>query len=367
MKARLLDPSSPDWTAALTRAYHDFFHLPSYAALQAAWIQGEAVALHVRDGQAELLLPLIVRPIGEGSYDATSPYGYSGPVVSAAADADFIGGALAAGMALLAAEGLVSLFVRCHPLIDTPVPGTLGKLVEHGDTVVVDLGLEEAELWRQTRRDHRNQISRALRLGHRVVFDTDRQHERAFERLYLDTMSRLDARSEYRYDSGYFEGLRSALGDRLRLVVVEIDGVVAAGALFVTTCGIVQYHLSGSDERYRKDRPTKLLIHAARGWAREQGHRWLHLGGGLGAANDSLLEFKAGFSELRRPFRTFRAILRPDAYRSLLGARSGSAIDDETGYFPAYRAPGAEPDARTSSVLRPSQPADAPPRASRTD
>jgi hypothetical protein len=343
MRCRLLPATEPDWAATVSRTYHDFYHLPAYAALQAEWLGGEALALHVQDGSNQLLLPLIVQTIPGGGRDATSPYGYSGPVRSPGATSAFVEDALRAGVELLAPEGLVSLCVRMHPLMAVPVPDDVGVLVAQGATVVIDLGADEAEQWRQTRRDHRNQINRSIRLGHRVVFDTGRRHERAFERLYLQTMSRLEARPEYLYDGGYFDGLRSALGARLHLVVVEIGDDIAAGALFVETCGIVQYHLAGSNEHFRRERPTKLLIHEVRGWAKARGDRWLHLGGGLGGADDPLMEFKAGFSHVRLPYTSLRVVLRPADYRALVDARGGSATDDLTGLFPAYRDEGPMP------------------------
>ena len=84
---------------------------------------------------------------------------------------------------------------------------------------------------------------------------------------------------------------------------------MAAAALFVETSGIVQYHLAGSDERYSRDRPTKILMNAVRSWAQERGDVRLHLGGGVGGADDSLMHFKAGFSDERHVFQTLRVVV----------------------------------------------------------
>lgn len=88
--------------------------------------------------------------------------------------------------------------------------------------------------------------------------------------------------------------------------------------------------------------PTKLLIHAAGGWYRQQGVKTLHLGGGLGAGNDSLFQFKAGFSKKRALFHTCRIILNKDRYDALTAMhqkQTGLAQKEATDYFPAYRAP----------------------------
>ena len=122
MKTELLDPDDPAWAAFLSDARHDFYHLPAYASVCAAQEEGEAKAILVTDGGRSLLLPLVLRPIMRGGRDATSPYGYPGPVVRGSADASFVAGALASGLSLLASEGVVSLFVRLHPILNGALP-----------------------------------------------------------------------------------------------------------------------------------------------------------------------------------------------------------------------------------------------------
>jgi hypothetical protein len=55
---------------------------------------------------------------------------------------------------------------------------------------------------------------------------------------------------------------------------------------------------------------------------------------------DPLFHFKAGFSPLRHPFYTWRAVCDHDAYASRVRdweARHGQPADDLTRFFPAYR------------------------------
>ena len=115
--------------------------------------------------------------------------------------------------------------------------------------------------------------------------------------------------------------------------------MVAAAGLFIETDGIVQYHLGGTNEASIGAEASKLLIHAACGWAKARGYRSLHLGGGVGGATDSLLFFKAGFSPVRHPYRTLRVVLDEAEYRRLVAACDPDLDpDDLGGYFPAYRA-----------------------------
>jgi CelD/BcsL family acetyltransferase involved in cellulose biosynthesis len=337
MEAELLPPGAPAWDAFLSAAEHDFYHLPAYVAMSAKADGGEPGALHVSEGPRRWLLPVVLRGIAEGARDATSPYGYPGPLV-VAGDVAFARDALAAATELLAREGVVALFVRGHPVLGPGPPAGIGTLVEHGPTLSIDLTLSGEELWRRTTSGHRSEINKAARAGHRAFMDDGFEHLGAFAALYRATMQRVQATGYYFFSDEYFADLRSALGERLRLCVVEIGGEIAAGGLFVETGGLVQYHLSGTDARFLRERPTKLMLHFVRERARERGFKRLHLGGGVGSAEDTLFKFKAGFATDRHVFWTLRVVTDEEAYGALVRARHPTADpSDCCGFFPLYR------------------------------
>lgn len=338
MKAHLIEADAPIWPEILGRVRHDFYHLPGYATLSADSEGGTARGLLVEDGARGMLLPIVVRPIPGGGSDAASPYGYPGPLVWGSSEPGFVHDAFAAGVDCLRAEGIVSLFVRLHPLLDEVAPEGIGRLMTHGETVSIDLRLSPAEIWAQTRNNHRRDIGKAVRQGYAARMDDRWEHLDDFVRLYRETMERLSAEERYMFDATYFTRLREALGPSLSLWVVMFEDVVAAAVLFVETDGIVQYHLAGTDERYAHARPSKLLIHAVTAWAGERGDLRLHLGGGVGGADDSLMHFKAGFSDDRHVFRTLRVVVDEPAYARLVAARDpGLDPADLDGFFPLYR------------------------------
>jgi hypothetical protein len=284
---------------------------------------------------------LVIRPIGASRCDAVSPYGYPGPLLAGTDDESFVGAALEAAMPSLRAEGVVSLFVRSHPLLNPSLPAGVGTVVHHGDTVAIDLTLPAGDRWLQLRRNHRTDIVRALQSGHRAWFDDEWVNFETFKRLYHATMRRRSAAEDYFFDDAYFDGLREALGDGIRLCVVEIEAEIIAATLFTETCGIVEYHLMGVDEAHLRFAPAKLMFHAAWAWAADRHDTLLHLGGGVGGANDSLMHFKAGFSPLRFPFFTLRVVLDDREYARL--ARecdpAWEADASDNAHFPAYRRP----------------------------
>ncbi len=251
--------------------------------------------------------------------------------------------ALRVGCQFLADEGCVSLFVRLHPILNATPPAGVGDIVLHGDTVSIDLSLSEEELERQVRRNHRQQIRQAHEAGFVATEDQEWHHFEDFKQLYRDTMRRLSAREFYYFGDDYFDGLRESLAEQVHLGVVLHEDQVTAAMMFVETAGIVDTYLSGADPAFNRRQPTKLLYDFVRRWAKERGNRWVQLGGGYGAGDDSLLHFKSGFSPLRLPFSTLRVILDEDEYlrlsRERNGAKSPLSPDEASEFFPAYRHP----------------------------
>lgn len=323
------------------------YHLPEYAALAGRQEQGEPAAFLAEEGEACFFVPLILRPLpahlapaAPGWRDATCPYGYPGPLASGESE-EFLARAALAFRDTLAEHRVVSAFIRFHPLL-SPSPEPLaqaGPVVQHGETVSMDLTLSDEERWRQIRPSHRHGIRQCQRLGHRVVID-DWELYGAFQSVYRETMVRVNAATYYFFDQAYFEDLRIALGSRLHLAAVLVEGEVAAAGLFTTVDGIVQSHLVGTRNEYLPLAPAKLLFYEVGQWARDQGNRLLHLGGGVGSRADGLFRFKAGFSSLRHPFHTWRIVADEAQYAVL--ARIGGGLGALTdAYFPAYRTPSA--------------------------
>jgi lipid II:glycine glycyltransferase (peptidoglycan interpeptide bridge formation enzyme) len=280
-------------------------------------------------------------------FDVTCPYGYPGPLLApapASAGEDFLRRAIAAFVDGLRQRRIVSAFVRLHPLLPLP-PSPLaeaGCVVQHGETVFIDLTRSNEELWQETQRHVRRDIARARRAGYVARIDETWEHFDEFVDVYHENMRRLGAHDFYFFSRDHFRQLRAALGDRLHLCVVEIDGQIACAGIATEVRGIVQTHLSGTRTAFLRHSPTKLRIDFLRRWAKERGNRLLHLGGGLGSRTDGLFAFKAGFSKDRAAFSTWRLITDVPAYRALTAqweANHGLPADDPTGFFPPYRKP----------------------------
>ncbi|MFN8620764.1 MAG: GNAT family N-acetyltransferase [Chloroflexota bacterium] len=345
----------PDWRALLDAVPHDFAHLPGFLELSAAEVAGEPAALVVEGDGVRLGLPLILRPIPEpgtwaptGWHDAVSAYGYPSPLLAlapgVAPDDPAVAAVLDALLAALRDLGVVSAFIRLHPLLDLPhdVLGRVGRVALLGPTVTVDLSRTEQELWADTSGFHRHSIERARKLGCEPRMDAGWAHVADFLHAYTATMARVGAGSDYFFSPEYVAGLQDVLGPAGRLAVVERDGEVEAAGLVTEVDGIVQLYLVGTLRSALPHSPAKVLEAYIRSWAKGRGDRWFHLGGGVGMAEDGLFRYKLGFSSLTHPYHTWDVVVDRERYDALVARRArlvGPDEEDDGRYFPLYRRP----------------------------
>jgi Acetyltransferase (GNAT) domain len=349
---------------------HDFYHLPGYHALAESRGEGESLLLAYRDEGYTLALPLLVRPVrsiagledvSSGETDATSVYGYAGPIASH----ELIPGAViarfhAALRATLLSLRVATVFSRLHPLLpQAGVLAGLGETIPRGKTVSIDL----TRTIEEQRAGYRYSLRRDLKLlGKRgVTCEVDRGNARlhTFAAVYREAMARLGANEDYFFDDTYFDQLAAALGDSMQLFLCVLEGRVIAGGIFTALNGIAQAHLTGCLDEFVKISPQKMLYDVGSIWARERGCFALHLGGGVGSREDSLFHFKLGFSHVTHAFSTWQWIVDPSADEALAARRAQwmethSLLPATADYFPAYRVPMVGAEAPTAAASSPS-------------
>jgi hypothetical protein len=335
LSVQILNADDPRWVEALAGVRHDVYHLPGYAAVCATHERWEVrLAVVSSDGEV-LVLPFMARdlPRGAAGCDVTVPYGYPGPVCSSRDEAvqSALVGELLTGFR---AMGAVTVFLRCHPFYGVGLQALEphGDVVVHGDQVYLDLDAAPQAIEDSFRPDHRRTIRILRREGFGLRVDAAGDFD-AFPALYRENMVRLGADAYYHFPDAYFDAIRASLADNVHMVTATApDGGIAAMALVLVCGGIAQYHLSCTTTALLKMAPSKLSILGMAELCRDLGVSVLNLGGGVGGANDSLLEFKAGFSKARAPFATARFVLDEGRYAEL-----GAGISAPPGFFPAYR------------------------------
>ncbi|SFK91911.1 GNAT family N-acetyltransferase [Geodermatophilus ruber] len=294
------------------------------------------VLLHHPDG--EVALPLLLRPLPDGSgWDATSAYGYGGPVAAAARGAPS-SRATAFGAALdgwARRNGVVTTFLRLHPLLGNAphVPPT-GELVELGATVSWDVAAGR-DLVAALHPHHRRAARKADRAGLVVAVAPGPAALAEFRALYDTTMRRQQADPFFFFPDAYWDALaadREALG--LVLVEGRLEGELVAALLCFAEGPRLHYHLGASADAARAVGASNRCFLAAAQWAQARGMTRFHLGGGVGGSAESpLFVFKHRYDPAAAPlpFHVAKLVHDPDRYRSLAGT------DSTAGFFPPWR------------------------------
>jgi hypothetical protein len=294
---------------------------------------------------------------GSDATDVTSVYGYPGPLAWGCHPGDdFLSLAWRALLGLWREQRVVAVFTRFHPLLGNAIlaadfqvtaesegdPGVTAL----GPTVSIDCTLDDGAARADYDPKARRLIDRSQMDGVSTVEDVEWARLDEFARLYRETMVRNNAPASFFFDHSDFARLRAALPDNVHLLTtVRGDDVVAAGIL-MEFGRIVQTYLSASD-RGTHPSPKPLFYDDARRWARSRGNNVLHIGGGRGSREDSLLAFKGQFSSRRHTFHIGRWILDQPMYRTLADARMAgerTLLLDEEGFFPVYRTEGVGPN-----------------------
>ncbi|MFO0864005.1 MAG: GNAT family N-acetyltransferase [Gemmataceae bacterium] len=337
-----------------TVASYDFHHLPSYHRLAEARGEGRAVLFAYREGNTVAAVPLLLRPLQTlpwaatdslPKWDATSVYGYAGPVASRdGMEPNFAGRFRRALADALRTQGVISVFSRLDPMLEQlPLLRGLGQTPRVGETISIDVMKSDNHLLDAMHRMHRQDVRAFRRAGACLSVDESLRDLERFAEVYDENMRRVHAAQHYQFDLAYFHDLCRDQ-DHVKLLLVRDGNAIACGGLFLHTGDIVQYHLCGTALEYLPASPGKFLIFAACGWARERGAKILHLGGGLGGREDSLFQFKHRFGGATHPFHVWRWIVDADRYRHCCELRSqhdrvASHQHADPHFFPAYRRP----------------------------
>jgi serine/alanine adding enzyme len=335
--AELVDVPPEDWDALLGRLdRRDAYLLRGYLESSRLLERGTPTFLHLSETGGDVVFAVILREIdgAEGRFDAITPYGYGGPVSVGAEPPveDFF----ERYEGWCAANGVVSTFIRFHPLFANQRQAAASIHVERlADTIAWSLD-RDLDLFASLHPKHRNKIRKAKAAGFEVTVREAPASLAEFASLYASTMSRLGATDFYFFPDEYWRSLETGLREQILLVEAREGSELAAAALCFATAPWLHYHVSGTSERGRGAAAANLVLFEAACWG--QSHRFdqFHLGGGAGGHEDSLFHFKQRFfPEGRREASVGKLVHDTETYCSLAGM-TDLRLD---GFFPAYRRP----------------------------
>lgn len=297
-------------------------------------------------------VPVLLRAIEGGGYEAASPYGYPGIYANDSLHPNQITSFWSNTLRALREANVVSLFLRFPPFASSglgieDLTGLEGlELTKVSQTVEVSAS-DRDESWNGMSGRARTAVRKAIKVGMKAsVHRADESSLgpcSAFRRLYAATMNRIEAASHHIYGDSYYSTLFSKLADRTMVVDVKTaEGDPAASAIIFIDSNVVHYHLSGSDPGAARNGANNLLLWTIIEWSAGHGFDAVHLGGGL-VPGDSLFKFKESFGGTPRDFWVGRAVVEPNRYNEL-SRRRAVALNvslselESTGFFPTFRA-----------------------------
>lgn len=333
---RVIDEA--DWDAHIARlGITDTYSCAAYYRASAL-LEPEGtrpVLLAFGNEAGEVALPLLLRPLQDGAgWDATSAYGYGGPIGRGSPDIGAFGTAF---NEWAKEQHLVSTFLRLHPLLNNGrlVPPA-AELIDVSSTVVWDLS-PDRDLRQGLHPDQRRSVRKAERAGVSITVSSRPRNLEHVQQLYAATMQRQQAEDFFYFPNAYWHAL--AADDQLLaplLVEARLEGRVISALLCFVSGPWLHAHLSAGNDEARAVGASAACYLAAAEWGQSQGLTSFHLGGGLGGSTtSSLYAFKRRFDPDSRPhqFQIAKFVHDRERYRELAGT------DVTDGFFPPWRRP----------------------------
>lgn len=318
------------WDAVLRAAgVTDVYYSRGYVAASAALVDAEPALLRLAGDAGDVFLACLLR---REPVDVVSPYGYGGPV--GAGDDPPLAAFPAAYEEWCERRGAISSFLVFHPLFgnsDSPASTGFRRSALAG---TVAWPLTAPDLLAAMHRHHRRLVRRAQAADYEVAIEPAPSQLDEFAGVYEQTMRRAGASPFYFFPRSYWDALLA--GVKLVRVDVRERGSLVASVLGIGEPPWLHYHLGGAADAARGTGASHLALHSLAAWGSELGYRTLHLGGGVGGREDSLLEYKLRFApQGLMPVAIGKAVHDRAGYFRLSG---GAAVDWDA-FFPGYREP----------------------------
>jgi len=334
-----------DWDTVLSMVdVYDFYHTYDYHHISKK-VEEQPVLIKYTEKDKLIVLPLLLREVPESQfYDFTSVYGYAGPLTKNV-DHNFDNSIFLKEIKdYLVDNNIISVFSRLNPFIPYQeiCLRNFGEIPSLSHIVNIDVTRDLEEQKQSYHKRVRTHINKARRECY-VKTAESKDEVMAYIDLYYANMKRVNAKKEYFFNQDYFFQLLESqdFNTRILLAIAKETNKIIAGAMFIETNKIVQYHLSGSDFEYLNLFPIKLLIDEMRIIASQENCKFLNLGGGVGSKEDSLFYFKSSFSQDFKNFTIWKCISDIEKYEALIVEKMKPNCDNFvkncTYFFPCYR------------------------------
>lgn len=331
---------------------HDIYYLSGYIKTFAELEQGKAWLFYYEEYGIRGINAVIVRDIAEDSnfkdlivsntyYDMISPYGYGGFLLEGDVteekqmllDKEY--------NAYCRREGIVSEFVRFHPINQNgDMLKRLYDIVDIGNTVTMKLASKK-QIWNDLTCKNRNMIRKARKSGVTIYWGRSNDLMDEFLPMYQATMDRNQAKHYYYFNKDFYYSLLEDIKYHALIFYAVWQENIIAMSILLFCNHRMSYHLSASYRDYQSLAPTNLLLYEAACYGCENGCQTFHLGGGVGGMEDSLYQFKKSFNRNEDTrFQIGKKIFDLERYEELVRLRGEKEKKAADGcFFPEYRRP----------------------------
>ncbi|MBR5817363.1 MAG: peptidoglycan bridge formation glycyltransferase FemA/FemB family protein, partial [Clostridia bacterium] len=305
----------------------DIYFDENYGKLYAKAEKGEAVVREYKCAAGTVRHQFIIRKIDLPTdgvyYDAVTPYGYGGPIITSLNDgytAAELASMYEADFAEYAKEhNVVSEFVRFHPICKNALDFKevySAECIRH--TLITDLTAEDP-VAEQFSKSCRKNIRRAINSGVSYRVTKSPENVDAFREVYYSTMDRNRAGDYYYFGDEYFADCLKYYRDNIVCAEAIYEGKTIAAGIYFVCKDVIHVHLSGTLSEYLHLSPAYVLRYAIAVWGKENGYKLIHHGGGrTNSPEDSLYLFKKQFAVKNElEFYVGKKVWNDGAYRKL--------------------------------------------------
>ena len=272
-------------------------------------------------------------------HDLTTPYGYGGPLVYPKVhENDEIEDSLEKFFneyrEYAEEKNYVSEFIRFYPILKNWAGfENLFDIIYLNDVVVLDLTQDYEDIWSNMAKNTRYYTKKAIKEFEKIIIAEKPSDKEIndFVSLYYETMDKNNASEKYYFSSEFIKNHYNF--GNLLIYCMNKENIIGSSAMFLTGNQILHYHLSATNYNF-KNPPSRAVLWGAIEWAKERSLKYFYFGGGR-AKNDSLFNFKKGFSKTYLPFYIGKIMFDSKIYEVLTSLNS--LTKENKDFFPLYR------------------------------
>ncbi len=231
---------------------------------------GVAVLFYYKDEDGEVAYPFIKRIVNDEDvtvFDATTPYGYGGPVVKVKKDQQrLVNSFRKEFVAYCYKEKIIAEYIRFHPL-------------KHNDQLFKD-HLRISAVF-ETFTINLKDYSIPIQINQDLIVKKlgTVRHLFEFLVLYYSSVRRKEETDSYFFfTNDYFEALISSMGSNLHLFGVYHENKLVSACYVLAKGDTIYYHLEGSLPEVDYPKTMRTLLEKIAEWGKENYYTSFHLG-----------------------------------------------------------------------------------------